>query len=481
LLFYVFPRIDPLWRIPSLTKGNITLEDRMNPGSISGMFGDDTTAMQITFANQPIIRGYWRGIILSYYNGETWYQTSEVANDFRALPAISRGDTPDYDILLEPTHKRFLYYDGYLVASNPSLLFSPTQGLRRYNKAIINNRFGYAGKVGSAPYQSLSRDEIIRATQLPGNSNLRLKAWAQQAYANSNHDTQAFITFLREYIHQQEFWYTLNPPPLGYSSNQMDRFWFDNKKGFCEHYASAVTFILRSAGIPARIVLGYYGGKWNPITRTVTIAQNNAHAWLEYWQDGVGWQKLDPTAFIATSRIDTVIYNRNTTLSAQSEYLTFSDIPWRQRISLMMDSVVFYSERWFMLYNQNTQQSLLQKLGIGNLPAEKLLQITVTTIPVIFILMGFYYQWRQRRDIDPLTREYHYLQDKFRSLEIMITPSDTLKHQCDLLAKKYPNLLPVLNHFLNEYEHLRLMLANGNNASGKRDTILLFKSLRRRL
>ncbi len=70
LLFYVFPRLDPLWRIPTVTKLNASLEEKMNAGSIVGMFGDDSTAMQITFAKQPILRGYWRGILLSFYNGK---------------------------------------------------------------------------------------------------------------------------------------------------------------------------------------------------------------------------------------------------------------------------------------------------------------------------------------------------------------------------------------------------------------------------
>ena len=63
-----------------------------------------------------------------------------------------------------------------------------------------------------------------------------------------------YINFLHNYIKQKPFWYTLSPQELA-SKNQMDSFWFDTQKGFCEHYASALTFILRSVGIPARVVV----------------------------------------------------------------------------------------------------------------------------------------------------------------------------------------------------------------------------------
>src|SRR3990167_5554886 len=100
----------------------------------------------------------------------------------------------------------------------------------------------------------------------------------------------------------------------------MDSFWFDTQKGFCEHYASAVTFILRAAGIPARAILGYYGGKWNPITHSITMQQYNAHAWLEYWQEGEGWKLLDPSSFISRNRIDTNIQVRQQEQLDQAYY-----------------------------------------------------------------------------------------------------------------------------------------------------------------
>ena len=99
------------------------------------------------------------------------------------------------------------------------------------------------------------------------------------------------------HFNQEEFFYTLQPPPLG--SNPIDRFLFDSKRGFCEHYASAFTFMMRSAGIPARVVVGFQGGEPNPIGGHMVVRMSDAHAWSEVWIEGEGWRRVDPTAAVA--------------------------------------------------------------------------------------------------------------------------------------------------------------------------------------
>jgi len=69
-------------------------------------------------------------------------------------------------------------------------------------------------------------------------------------------------------------------------------FLFKTHKGWCEHFASALTLLLRSAGIPARFVGGYYGGTWNNTGNYYLVRQKDAHAWVEYW-NGKNWQTID--------------------------------------------------------------------------------------------------------------------------------------------------------------------------------------------
>jgi transglutaminase-like putative cysteine protease len=95
--------------------------------------------------------------------------------------------------------------------------------------------------------------------------------------------------------------YTLEPPLLG--GDAVDEFLYASRAGFCEHYAGAFVFLMRAAGIPARVVTGYQGGELNPIDGYFTVRQSDAHAWGEVWLPGQGWVRIDPTAAVAPERV----------------------------------------------------------------------------------------------------------------------------------------------------------------------------------
>lgn len=481
LLFYIFPRINPLWHVPFISQGRTGFSDTMSPGSIGMLFNDDSIAMQITFNKKPIFDGYWRGVILSYYSGVSWNSSWYKYSSFLPLPELDANASADYQIILEPDQTKWLFYEGYPIAGRPDLIFSPDHGLIRQNKEAIAQRFAYSLNAQSAPKQVLSAAEYAESTQLPSNINPRLNAWAKDQFAKSQENIQAFITFLQDYIHQQPFWYTLAPPGLNPDKNQMDSFWFDTQKGYCEYYASAITYILRAAGIPARVVIGYHGGQWNPITHAITIRQYDAHAWLEYWVNGIGWQQLDPTSFIAIDRIDRTIRSRQVDLLYQQGYFSISAMPWQREIGLFLDSARFFAERWFLFYNEDTQLNLLQQLGLGQWQTGQLFQASVACMILFFILLGLaYYLW-QRRAPDSLLLEYHSLQKEFRRFNISTHPSATLKIQCNSLINKAPDLAPVLSAFIDRYDQLRLKQGQHYSKENKKETIALFKMLRKTL
>ncbi|RUR18270.1 DUF3488 domain-containing protein [Legionella sp. km535] len=479
ILFYIFPRMPPLWQVPSPGGMHTGFSEQMNPGSIADLIQDDTIAMRVTFNKKPVLNGYWRGLILSLYNGISWNHGWYDASVFPPLQELSPTETADYEVLLEPHQKKWLFYLGYPEFSRPTLLFSVNYGLISQNKELINQRVSYALKVQSYPYHELSKKELIQTTQLPGNSNPRLTIWAKEQFAQLNKNPQSFIAFLKQYINEQSFWYSLTPPVLMSNKNQMDQFWFDTQKGFCEHYASAVTVILRSVGIPARIVVGYQGGEWNPLARYLTIRQNDAHAWLEYWQEGIGWQEFDPTLFIASERIEPSIQEARTNRLNQTEWSSISSMSWLQRSRLFWDSVQFFAERWLLFYNQDTQRNLLEKVGLEEWRMGQLLQASIVSMLLFIMSYALYYQWRQRRNKDPLLIEYHLLQKEFKRFNVSTHPSATLKQQCHSLSEKIPALSPVISIFLCRYETLRLKCTEVHPRENKKQTILLFKTFRR--
>ena len=74
----------------------------------------------------------------------------------------------------------------------------------------------------------------------------------------------------------------------------MDEFLFDSKQGFCEHFAVSFVFLMRAAGVPARVVTGYQGGEINPVDGYMIVRQSDAHAWAEVWLKDRGWVRVDP-------------------------------------------------------------------------------------------------------------------------------------------------------------------------------------------
>ena len=104
------------------------------------------------------------------------------------------------------------------------------------------------------------------------------------------------------HFNQEAFYYSLRPPRLG--DNLADDFLFETRNGFCEHYASSFALLMRIAGIPARIVMGFLGGERNPLGAHLIVRQSDAHAWVEVWLDGQGWTRIDPTAAVAPERIE---------------------------------------------------------------------------------------------------------------------------------------------------------------------------------
>ena len=90
--------------------------------------------------------------------------------------------------------------------------------------------------------------------------------------------------------------YTTDIPPLRAGADAVDSFLFGTRRGYCEQISTATVIMLRSIGIPAREAVGYVPGPYNPITDLYDIQAKDAHAWVQVWFPGYGWQNFDPTA-----------------------------------------------------------------------------------------------------------------------------------------------------------------------------------------
>ncbi len=176
-----------------------------------------------------------------------------------------------------------------------------------------------------------------------------------RAAATSN---EAYIDSLLGMFREQNFVYTLTPSRLNLDS--VDDFLFNTRQGFCAHFASAFTLMMRAAGIPARVVTGYQGGEYNRVGGYYIVRQSDAHAWSEVWLKGRGWVRIDPTAAVAPERIE-----RGTALSAAPfGERVIRDNAWLTDIRFAWDAVNTLWRENVLQFSAQKQEEFLEWLGI---------------------------------------------------------------------------------------------------------------------
>jgi len=386
-MWVFFPRLaTPFWAVPvDSSRASTGLSDTMSPGDISSLSLSNDVAFRVSFESQvPDPRDrYWRGLVLTTFNGRSWTGREPAISTTARDQIVTSGDPVSYEVMLEPTRQQWVFALEMPVEWTLAKSFmGPQQQLAR--STPIDQRVAY--KAVSHPQYRVESDlpQVYRNwySNLPADSNPETVALARKMREAVDSD-QAFIDSVLAKFNTEEFFYTLEPPPLG--SNPVDRFLFDTRRGFCEHYASAFAVMMRSADIPSRVVLGYHGGEINPLGGHLIVRQSDAHAWTEVWLEGVGWRRVDPTAAVAPGRID---YGASGAaleglgsawgLSAPSELL--------HRLSLSIDALNAKWNEWILGYGPENQLNFMKWLGMDN-PNWRKMMLTLIAIVVSLVML----------------------------------------------------------------------------------------------
>lgn len=309
--FVFVPRLStPLWGAPSDGPARTGISGSMSPGDFSQLLIDDTPAFRVSFdtAPPPRTQRYFRGPVLWLFDGRTWSAAPDASahvpgrRSAAVEPLHPEGGVYRYQVTLQPTHRHWLFALDTPIAAPQGARFTPARTL--LNATRIRDVYTYRMRSSTrhvlAP--TLARADRRRALLLPRGFDPRSRALALRWRQRYGDDPQAIVHAALALFHDGGFSYTLTPPPLG--RNSVDDFLFSTRQGFCEHYASAFTFLMRAAGIPARVVTGYQGGYWNAMGSYLLVRQSDAHAWSEVWMAGRGWVRVDPTAAVRPERVD---------------------------------------------------------------------------------------------------------------------------------------------------------------------------------
>ncbi len=420
ILFIFFPRMPPLWTINlSSDQAKTGISDAMSPGDIADLSQSTELAFRVIFQDGQMPKRsdlYWRGLVLGAFDGRTW----RPANDAR-LKQIAFGARPapqwlidhidfkntrpkQYQLIVEPTQQPWLFALDLPFSLDPQAGLTREYILRASDDIVTQTTFNLY------QFDVNQKDAVLPSwlatstLQLPLGTNPKTRAFAAELFAKVQGNPEKYAQAVMAWYQLQNYRYTLQPPKL--EGDRIDQFLFETQQGFCEHYASSFTFLMRAAGVPARVVVGYQGGQIGRDGRSLEIRQMDAHAWSEVWLAGRGWVRFDPTAMIAPERVirgmnaltdqnpsmfgdglvGTFRYNQFQMLGKARSWVDYARYMWQQKV---------------VGFDQQNQENFLYKLlGFRS----QMIQVMIMAGAFVLVLLAIVgvMWWRRRVVWHPL-------------------------------------------------------------------------------
>ncbi|MEL0585777.1 MAG: DUF3488 and DUF4129 domain-containing transglutaminase family protein [Candidatus Thiodiazotropha sp. (ex. Lucinoma kazani)] len=457
ILFVIFPRItQPLWNFATDSSAMTGLSDRVTPGAISQLIESPGVAFRVQFKQTPppTAQRYWRGLVLWDTDGYSWYTDRSRPMGYDAVEVIQIGDPIAYEVFLEPHNKPWLYSLDLPIAA-------PTNSRLSRDFQLLKNRpvtqpLHYNGR-SATNYRTPQLPPVLRkrALQLNDNVTQRQRDLVSQWQAASLNDKQIVDQALR-YFNTQPFVYTLTPPR--YIENAIDEFLFEGREGFCEHYATSFTQLMRIAAIPARLVLGYQGGEYNTLGDYFIVRQHDAHAWSEVWLEGRGWVRIDPTAAVAPERVN---YPIRLNFGEEGSPALFNIGSGGfvgsmvRQFAYAFDSANVQWERWIIGYSREHQFSLMHSLGFDTFTASQWSFITIGMIAVSLLFVGLRITWQGKQRQTRTKRIYDRFCRRLSRLGITRRPYEGPLDFARRASRRRPDLAVQIMRIIDHYIQLR--------------------------
>ena len=472
IVYLLFPRISgTLWGLPADAYSGLTgMPDKVQPGSIRSLSQSSEVAFRVTFdgAAPPMRELYWRGLVLWETDGRGWnrgWARTSTPNSFFPLSEPVR-----YQVTLEASNKPWILALDLPAAAPKDSRYQPDFTLEA--REPIRERKNYT-LTSYTRYRTgdLGPVEQKRALQLPRNLSPRVRALAEE-WRRASTDALTVARTALDYFHRENFAYTLNPPLLG--SDPVDEFLFDTRRGFCEHYASAFVTLMRAAGIPSRMVIGYMGGELNPAGHYLIVRQSDAHAWAEIWLPKRGWVRVDPTGAIAPERIE-LGFDAARRLELQG--VSFGSLP-AEALSRMIElgwfehavrqarwywdltNITWY--RWVVDYGKERQERFLSSLGLDDISWGRLINL-IGGIVLLLTLVYALILWRPKKSADPALALYLRFCRKLARVGIERAPHEGALAFAERCNSQRPDLKKHIDEVTEYYSRTRY--GNGDGLS----------------
>lgn len=442
ILFFFFPRIQGSFGFfPSTDQQSVNeLSDALVAGEMALSAFNNSLAFRVEFKDgkyPPRSQLYWRSKTMARELTFQWELVkptglrSEPHTTLQDNASLENGEWT-YQILHEPSEDKFLPYLDYVAGYDKGLVLDDYSV---FNFRPEQRAFSYKGSSTTIP--SLNDGEQIdrvKYLQTQSRPNAKIQALLEGWKSTSRTDEELVLQ-VYQYLLDNPFYYSLTPPALD-EFDPLGDFLLNTQTGYCEHYASAFTILMRWLRVPARIVVGYQGGTMVNGNQFMEVRYSDAHAWSEVWINN-RWSRVDPTAAISPDRIEfgmdalmelwgTEYFNSGNSGLALNDYLNPTGAS--RVLKTLTDSwknVGYKWNKWVVNYDFDAQKELLSNLGFKH---KNSVLVLVLIMAVSAISLMLFYFWQlipksiKRTDIQ---RSYLKFTAKFKKLGLEKLPAET--------------------------------------------------------
>ena len=472
LFFFLFPRINAGlgFELRPFRAANTGFSDRLSPGSIAALANSSEIAFRAEFPGssaRPSGPMYWRGIVMWHCNGMEWRApyaprpkspstTGDIAGT-GGLPVPSpNAKEIQQRITLSPHGARWMFALDHPIKTPPGAMLARGDYLSSLQPIRKARRYEVVSSESSG--NEITAKERAEALEVPASISPAVRDLAQ-SWTVQNRDSRAVINSALQFFRTQGFSYSLTPGEY----DDLEEFLFRRRVGFCGHYATSFATLMRLAGIPARVVVGYLGGEYNDLGHFFLVRQADTHAWCEVWLPQKGWTRVDPNAAVApgrasldfTSFLETRIASgqmgaRQNTLIAQllrSGVFTNVRFIW-QTLSYEWDTRL-------LAFDADVQDVLLTSMGIASRGS---VFLVVEILLVAIALLAIYFAWMQLRTrsrVDRAKALYEYFCRKIARLGVPRDPCEGPLDFARRAAQSLPNESNRIRQIADTYVLLR--------------------------
>jgi transglutaminase-like putative cysteine protease len=418
LLFLLFPRINTGLRFDFRANrlASTGFSDRLSPGSIAALANSSDIAFRAELPGStatPPGPMYWRGVVMWHCDGLEWrapYLPVSISSRDRGARQSFTNNTIRQRITLAPHGARWMFAldrpfeipPGAILARGDYLW--SVQTIRKARRYEVVSSLGAVGK-------DLTPGERREALELPPSISPAVRDLAH-SWTTQNSSPRSVVNSALQFFRAQGFRYSLTPGEYG--KNDLEQFLFRRRVGFCEHYAASFATLMRLAGIPARLVVGYLGGEYNDLGHFFLVRQADTHAWCEVWLPESGWTRVDPTAVVAPGRasLDLNSFLERGIASGQLEARRSAFLTQLARSALFtnarlaLETLSYQWDTRLLAYDTDVQEVLLDSMGLANRgPVVLIIEILIVAIALLVIYFGWM-QWRTRSRADRVKTLY---------------------------------------------------------------------------